>query len=50
MATKKFVIEVEERPTNCSQCPFENRHGKFKIDCDKYNLTTMKIKEYEDKD
>lgn len=55
MATKKFIIEVEEGNTPCidGECPI---YGSFygcygcptDINCDKYNLATMKIKEMED--
>ena len=58
MATKKFIIEVEEGMTRCINCPFESgtlltiRCFKPKkldfLDCSKYNLATMKIKEYEE--
>ena len=60
MAIKKFIIEVEEGRTSCFLCPFEcgsmltiNCPQKafsdvLKIDCNKYNLATMKIKEYEE--
>jgi hypothetical protein len=52
MATKKFIIEVEEGETGCFDCPFhDSEHagcGGGIIDCSKYNLATMKIKEYED--
>ena len=56
MATKKFIIEVEEGRTMCKDCPFnEYRCSKLgyidaEMDCLKYDLATMKIKEYEDKD
>ena len=53
MATKKFIIEVEEGKTRCSNC-FANDFGNCAIplrlhkslDCDKYNLATIKIIEY----
>ena len=48
MATKKFVIEVEEGATNCSKCPFANCCSKCTIDCNYVDLATMKIKEMED--
>ena len=54
MATKKFIIEVEEGQTHCDDCPIEiaGHCSRFKIsrlglDCDEFNLATMKIKEYE---
>ena len=57
MATKKFLIEVEEGETYCDACPIEiaGHCSRFKINstglnCNEYNLATMKIKEYEDKD
>lgn len=53
MATKKFLIEVEEGETCCDNCPMECQGycpsttmgvlGR----CDELNLATMKIKEYE---
>lgn len=53
MATKKFIIEVEEGQTICPQCPFQATDCTEEIydvlNCGKYNLATMKIKEYEDK-
>lgn len=55
MTTKKFMIEVEEGVTNCAKCPFtksetwsEIRWFIDYIDCNKYNLATMKIKEIEE--
>lgn len=56
MATKEFIIEVEEGKTNCDECPFKNckymcfygKNGMVIVDCDQYNLATMKIKEMED--
>ncbi|MBO5803570.1 MAG: hypothetical protein J6R25_00615 [Bacteroidales bacterium] len=50
MATKKFIIEVEEGMTNCCECPegFSCGGSSF-LDCCDYNLATIKIKEYEDK-
>ena len=58
MATKKFLIEVEEGHTHCDdkcplkhsgvcldfECELENIFDF--VDCCKYNLATMKIKEY----
>ena len=52
MATKKFIIEVEEGKTmlRCEACPMYLIEDctKLVIDCTKYNLATMKIKEMED--
>lgn len=52
MATKKFIIEVEEGETMCYKCPFRYIDCTEKmndvLDCDKYNLATMKIKELEE--
>ena len=52
MATKKFIIEVEEGRVECENCPFDGCRcgGELSsvLDCDKYNLATMKIKEYEE--
>lgn len=49
MATKKFIIEVEEGKTMCHKCPFQTVNCTEEIydvlDCGKYNLATMKIKE-----
>lgn len=47
-----FVLEVEfERGrTNCYNCPFYTDNGccdvrvEHKLDCDKYDLTTIKLK------
>lgn len=60
--TKKFLIEVEEGITECSsKCPLM-QHGQCVdvnervenvihfLKCRRYNLATMKITEYEDKD
>lgn len=55
MATKKFIIEVEEEKTVCDEhCPLYTDYGScsggiYSLDCYKYNLATMKIIEYEDK-
>ena len=56
MATKKFLIEVEEGVSKCSDCPFlyckyickYGEGGGVIVDCDQHNLATMKIKEMED--
>lgn len=54
MATKKFIIEVEEGITGCNSCPFDHIKCGIEnielLDCAVINLATMKIKEYEDKD
>lgn len=50
MATKKFIIEVEEGSTLCANCPFDaercHRVGDD-IPCETHNLATMKITEME---
>lgn len=61
MATKKFIIEVEEGRTKCDNfCPLKRYNGGCADACEYvekvipflrcriYNLTTMKITEYED--
>lgn len=60
MAIRKFIIEVEEGMTHCLLCPFECGQmltincpqtalsDVLKIDCNKYNLATMKIKKLEE--
>lgn len=50
MATKKFIIEVEEGRTECVNCPIDGWCCGKAIDmfkCCEFNLATMKIKEYE---
>ena len=51
MATKKFIIEVEEGYTSCEdgKCPIYGCYdcNQMAINCDHYNLATMKIKECE---
>lgn len=57
MATKKFIIEVEEGTTKCNECPIYGskycKSGakiddfKSEINCYTHNLATMKIKEYD---
>lgn len=51
MATKKFIIEVEEGRGDCENCPFDGYgcavEPMLSFDCKKYNLATMKIKENE---
>lgn len=56
MATKKFIIEVEEGDTSCRECPIiadcdePGMCGCTRlVNCCDYNLATIKIKEYEDK-
>lgn len=47
MATKKFIIEVEEGMTKCGQCPDGFPCGGLSfLHCCDYNLATMKITEY----
>lgn len=52
MATKKFIIEVEEGRGDCENCPFDGYgcavEPMLSFDCNKYNLATMKIKELEE--
>ena len=52
MATKKFIIEVEEGWIKCSECPFREADCTGEIynvlDCSRYNLSTIKIKELEE--
>lgn len=52
MATKKFIIEVEEGYTVCQKCPMKDCRVTTEIggpiNCDQYNLATMKIKELEE--
>lgn len=49
MATKKFLLEVEEGRSLCPQCPLKDIDCSVMmyniLDCSKYNLATMKIKE-----
>lgn len=42
MALKKIIIEVEEGQTRCLECPYSICRDAF-IDCEKYNLSTMRI-------
>ena len=56
MATKKFIIEVEEGNTECNDnCPFREYGeickeigwgSKKEFNCNKYNFATMKMTEY----
>ena len=61
MATKKFLIEVEEGNTKCDNfCPLKKYNGDCAdvyeyvekvipfLRCREYNLATMKIKELEE--
>lgn len=53
MATKKFIIEVEEGETmDCEDCPLDYskciRTCFDYIDCSVVNLATMKIKSMEE--
>ena len=57
MATKKFIIEVEEGDTDCGKCPYAlkdvngllvNCIGTKHSRCNRYNLATMKIKAMEE--
>lgn len=52
MATKKFILEVEEGRTMCHKCPFQTIDCTEEIynvlDCGNYNLATMRIKELEE--
>jgi len=57
MATKKFIIEVEEGDTECKECPYAlmdknglivNCIGTKHSRCLDYNLATMKIKKLEE--
>ena len=53
MATKKFIVEVEEGDTlNCESCPLFCKYCAEErlslLQCTKYNLATMKIKELEE--
>ena len=55
MATKKFIIEVEEGMTDCVNCPMEcygycpsTQLDKMGLDCNVLNLATIKIKELEE--
>lgn len=50
MASKKFIIEVEEGQSNCKGCAlYVGWRGCIRfasIDCAKYDYSTMKISEY----
>ena len=56
MATKKFLIEVEEGITECKSCPFNeapdcngtNWIERF-INCSRHDLATITIYKMEDK-
>lgn len=47
MATRKFLLEVEEGKTMCHKCPFQTvdcTEEMYKVlDCGSHNLATMKI-------
>lgn len=51
---KRFLLEVEEGTTKCIDCPFDEYrcfelgYIDAEMDCGKYNLATMKIKELEE--
>lgn len=56
MATKKFIIEVEEGDTECRECPYVlmnkdglivNCIGTKYSHCMDYNLATIKLREYD---
>ena len=53
MATKKFIIEIENGITKCKDCEFCDVancpvfYSDEILDCNKYNLATMKIKKLE---
>ena len=50
MATKKFLLEVEDGHTECKDCPFRVTSNKcYMLECNRINLATMKIKEYDGK-
>lgn len=48
---KRFTFEIEEgRTPSCSECPFDNGGelcgmGSY-IDCDEFNMHTIKLVEY----
>ena len=47
MATKKFIIEVEEGHTECKDCPFRVTSKMCDaFECNRINLATIRIKEY----
>lgn len=49
MATKKFIIKVEEGHTECKNCPFRVTSRICNtLECNHINLATMEIKEYEE--
>lgn len=55
MATRKFLIEVEDGVSKCSDCPLDRMDGgchypleiMFNTTCNQINLATIKVKEYE---
>jgi hypothetical protein len=55
MATKRYLVEVEEGNTLCDECPYEYRetccypYRLYRVmSCGEHNLATMKIKELEE--
>ena len=49
--TKRFMIKVEPGETDCQECPYKAYRGNGcseiqPINCIKYDLTTMKIEEF----
>ena len=50
MANFVLEVEFEEGRTNCEDCPFRTDNGccdiptEHKLDCDKYDLTTIKLR------
>lgn len=53
MSKKRFIMEVEEGQSNCKECAlYVGGRGCIRfasIDCDKYDYSTMKILEYQEK-
>ncbi len=50
MATKRFIIELEEGHTPCEECPIIPRKEDCKVDlfylqCQYYNLAKIRIQE-----
>ena len=48
MALKKIIIEVEEGQTRCPDCPYNICRHAIVVDCEKYDLSTMRILRIED--
>lgn len=50
MANFVLEVEFEKGRTDCDKCPFRTDNGccdvrvEHKLDCDKYDLTTIKLK------